>query len=93
MDPQRTFACYHVIGIDKLIDRYLQAKTHKDKLLLYILIMALTMNNYTVQLAELASDLKKSPLTYDNIIVGSMYIYPDFAVQIGQPLSPNRVSH
>lgn len=42
---------------------FTQSKTLKDKLLIYILMMALVIRNYTLDLQELAQDLKRSPAT------------------------------
>lgn len=41
---------------------YLQPKTHKDKLILYLLVVALTVNGFSLDLTEVTADLKKSAL-------------------------------
>lgn len=40
---------------------YVQPKTLKDKLVLYLLVVALTVNGFSLDLTEVAADLKKSP--------------------------------
>ncbi|DAZ92753.1 TPA: hypothetical protein N0F65_000578 [Lagenidium giganteum] len=42
---------------------YLQPKQFKDKTILYMLVVALTINNYSLDLTEIAADLKKSAMT------------------------------
>lgn len=39
---------------------YLQPKSLKDKLILYMLVVALTVNGFSLDLTEVAADLKKS---------------------------------
>lgn len=41
---------------------YLQPKALKDKLILYLLVVALTVNGFSLDLTEIAADLKKSPV-------------------------------
>ncbi|KAK1942930.1 DNA-directed RNA polymerase I subunit RPA49 [Phytophthora citrophthora] len=41
---------------------YFQSKALKDKLSLYIIVVALTVNGFTLDLTEVGNDLKKSPV-------------------------------
>ncbi|KAJ8544392.1 hypothetical protein ON010_g11874 [Phytophthora cinnamomi] len=41
---------------------YFQSKAKKDKLCLYLMVVALTLNGFTLDLTEISSDLKRSPL-------------------------------
>ncbi|KAL3667739.1 hypothetical protein V7S43_007292 [Phytophthora oleae] len=41
---------------------YFQSKALKDKLSLYIIVVALTVNGFTLDLTEVGNDLKKSPI-------------------------------
>lgn len=43
---------------------YLQAKAQKDKLILYMLVVALTINGFSLDLTEVSADLKKTPAAY-----------------------------
>lgn len=43
---------------------YMQPKTLKDKLVLYLLVVALTVNDFSLDLTEVAADLKRTPLSY-----------------------------
>lgn len=43
---------------------YLQPKTLKDKLVLYLLVVALTVNEFSLDLTEVGTDLKRSPVVY-----------------------------
>eukprot|EP00644_Phytophthora_capsici_P009112 jgi/Phyca11/526040/estExt2_fgenesh1_pm.C_PHYCAscaffold_60129 len=42
--------------------KYFQSKALKDKLSLYIIVVALTVNGFTLDLTEVGNDLKKSPV-------------------------------
>ncbi|KAJ0399066.1 hypothetical protein P43SY_008686 [Pythium insidiosum] len=42
---------------------YLQPKQKKDKLILYMLVLALTINGFSLDLTELAADLKRSAVS------------------------------
>ncbi|GMF58543.1 unnamed protein product [Phytophthora fragariaefolia] len=41
---------------------YLQSKAMKDKLCMYLLVVALTVNGFTLDLTEVGVDLKRSPI-------------------------------
>lgn len=43
---------------------YLQPKTLKDKLVLYLLVVALTVNDFSLDLTEVAADLKRAAVSY-----------------------------
>jgi DNA-directed RNA polymerase I subunit RPA49 len=43
---------------------YLQPKQKKDQLILYMLVLALTVNGFSLDLTELAADLKRSAPSY-----------------------------
>uniref|UniRef100_K3WFG6 DNA-directed RNA polymerase I subunit RPA49 n=1 Tax=Globisporangium ultimum (strain ATCC 200006 / CBS 805.95 / DAOM BR144) TaxID=431595 RepID=K3WFG6_GLOUD len=42
---------------------YLQPKTLKDKLILYMIVVAISVNNFSLDLTEIMADLKKSAAT------------------------------
>jgi hypothetical protein len=51
-------------GDFRFYSSYTQSKTLKDKLTLYMLVVALSVNGFSADVSEIATDFKKSAVAY-----------------------------